>query len=392
MKDALILEHKTYISARRAAEITGYTSDYVGQLCRAGKIESKIVARSWFVLEESLLKHKLINDEVKTNKKTAKKRRALRAQAALPQIPGVQFISKNEIQVGVALLPEKTQENIPVKIIAPIVVPIKKDTEVKSDIKIIKEKEIETPFLPLLTKSGKDVSVKFVPYRFSMRSTKGAPLVHVAAFELHPVAQKISRKNLADKKSTETTKVSKRSATTSRNISASAIALHPRESFAGNFAAVALLLIVIAGGGFFMMKSSFAPIAQNFTTSGQASIGSVTKDIIDSVARGFNGVTHKIAMFLGIDSSSSKNNGTLAVNNSNPSNEDLGFSGIAVVPSTNSSEKDELVKERIRASFSDEVKVQPDKSGTAGVITPVFKKATKDNFVYVLVPIQETRQ
>lgn len=371
MKDALILEHKTYISARRAAELTGYTSDYVGQLCRAGKIESKIVARSWFVLEESLLKHKLINDEVKTNKKTAKKRRALKAQAALPQIPGVQFISKDEIQVGVVLLPERAQE----KIVAPIVsaiVPVKK--------------EIESPFLPVLQKSVREVPVKFVPYRFSMRSTKGAPLVHVAAFELHPVSQKVSKKSEA----------------TSRKISgsANAIAINSRESFLGNFAAITLLLIVIAGGGFFMMQSPLTTIARNAALSEQASVASIAKDIIDSVARGFGGVTHKLAIFFGIDSASSKNtNGTFAVNSGTngansdvPTNEDLGFSGIAVVPSTNSPEKDELVKDRIRATFSDEVKVNPDQSGTAGVITPVFKKATKDNFVYVLVPIQETRQ
>lgn len=35
-----------------------YTTDYIGQLCRAGKVESKLIGRAWFVSEDSLLSHK----------------------------------------------------------------------------------------------------------------------------------------------------------------------------------------------------------------------------------------------------------------------------------------------------------------------------------------------
>ncbi len=35
-----------------------YTTDYIGQLCRGGKVESKLIGRAWFVNEESLLQHK----------------------------------------------------------------------------------------------------------------------------------------------------------------------------------------------------------------------------------------------------------------------------------------------------------------------------------------------
>ena len=58
MRDDLYLSGKKYISARRAAEITGYTSDYVGQLCRAGKIDATMVGRGWFISQESILLHK----------------------------------------------------------------------------------------------------------------------------------------------------------------------------------------------------------------------------------------------------------------------------------------------------------------------------------------------
>src|SRR3989344_5877927 len=58
MKDTLILEGKNYISARRAAKIINYAQDYIGQLCRAGKLDCRMVGRSWFVTEESLLAHR----------------------------------------------------------------------------------------------------------------------------------------------------------------------------------------------------------------------------------------------------------------------------------------------------------------------------------------------
>lgn len=49
---------KIYISAKRAAEITGYARDYVGQLCREGHVDAKMVGRSWYVYEPSIRAHR----------------------------------------------------------------------------------------------------------------------------------------------------------------------------------------------------------------------------------------------------------------------------------------------------------------------------------------------
>lgn len=393
MKDALILEHKTYISARRAAEITGYTSDYIGQLCRGGKIESKIVGRAWFVLEESLLKHKEINDLVKTNKKTAKKRRALQAQAEIqaqknnfPVIPGINFISKDEIEVGNFLLPERTTVQ------TAQTTPIVSTTSIIPEISVAPKKEISkpqpssfryepvaSPLIPLLRKTvevqearrkEKEISVKFVPAIFSIKE---------AVMKAPKISSEISRASRS-----RSAKIS-----TARSFSGNTIAHNANM----NFAAVVILLALVVGGGFFVMQPSLSKFAS--TSSHEASLVSVSKDILSSIARGWRGVSEKVASVFGIDGDEKKTS-HVAVNAPSPSSEqkseDLGFNGIAVVPSTNSIEKDEAIKDRIRASFSDEVSVHPDKSGTAGVITPVFKKATGDDFVYVLVPIQETIQ
>ena len=61
MNQSLTFDNKKFISAKQAAHLAGYTSDYVGQLCRGGKIEARMVGRSWFVSEQSILDHKVLN-------------------------------------------------------------------------------------------------------------------------------------------------------------------------------------------------------------------------------------------------------------------------------------------------------------------------------------------
>jgi hypothetical protein len=58
MKDSLIIGGRIYISSRRAAEISRYSNDYVGQLCRGGKVPAQMMGRAWFIDQEALLKHK----------------------------------------------------------------------------------------------------------------------------------------------------------------------------------------------------------------------------------------------------------------------------------------------------------------------------------------------
>jgi hypothetical protein len=60
---------KIYISSKRAAEITGYAKDYVGQLCREGHVDAKMVGRSWYVYEPSIRAHRFGKEEESTPEK-----------------------------------------------------------------------------------------------------------------------------------------------------------------------------------------------------------------------------------------------------------------------------------------------------------------------------------
>jgi|GEM_PF-502388 len=56
--DELVVDGEKYISSKRAARLSGYAKDYIGQLCRAGKIEAKMVGRSWYVKESAIKDHR----------------------------------------------------------------------------------------------------------------------------------------------------------------------------------------------------------------------------------------------------------------------------------------------------------------------------------------------
>src|SRR4051812_35165499 len=54
----LTLDGKVYVSSKQAAEMTGYAKDYVGQLCREGRVEARLVGRNWYVLKSAIEEHR----------------------------------------------------------------------------------------------------------------------------------------------------------------------------------------------------------------------------------------------------------------------------------------------------------------------------------------------
>lgn len=56
--DSVTLDGKIYLKATKAAVLVGYTSDYIGQLCRKGTLDAIVLGKTWYVREESLLAHK----------------------------------------------------------------------------------------------------------------------------------------------------------------------------------------------------------------------------------------------------------------------------------------------------------------------------------------------
>ncbi|KKU70588.1 MAG: hypothetical protein UX94_C0004G0052, partial [Parcubacteria group bacterium GW2011_GWA2_47_21] len=79
-KKSLIIKGKKFISAKQAAEMTAYTSDYVGQLCRGQKVEAIRVGKSWYISSESILSHKAENLDWRGGEKAPKGHKVKRVE------------------------------------------------------------------------------------------------------------------------------------------------------------------------------------------------------------------------------------------------------------------------------------------------------------------------
>lgn len=56
--ETITLNGKEYTKVSLLAKKYKYTTDYIGQLCRAEKVDAELVGRTWYVDEDTLKKHK----------------------------------------------------------------------------------------------------------------------------------------------------------------------------------------------------------------------------------------------------------------------------------------------------------------------------------------------
>jgi len=69
--DEILIEEKKFVSSKRAAKMTGYAKDYIGQLCREGRVPARLIGRSWYVLEAAIQDHRFGAEEPERESKTA---------------------------------------------------------------------------------------------------------------------------------------------------------------------------------------------------------------------------------------------------------------------------------------------------------------------------------
>lgn len=65
--DEILIGEKKYVSSKQAAKMTGYAKDYIGQLCREGRVPARLVGRSWYVLESAIQDHRFGNQEAEVH-------------------------------------------------------------------------------------------------------------------------------------------------------------------------------------------------------------------------------------------------------------------------------------------------------------------------------------
>jgi hypothetical protein len=117
--DELIFAGNKYISSKRASKLTGYTTDYIGQICRADKIQCRLVGRNWYINER----------EIERNKKRFKKEQILGNKEQIKAIkyekiePELLYYNNDERSLNPEVSKIYTEEeknnkeNIPIRII-----------------------------------------------------------------------------------------------------------------------------------------------------------------------------------------------------------------------------------------------------------------------------------
>lgn len=100
--DELVIGDQRYISSKRAADITGYAKDYIGQLCREGRVEARLVGRSWYVREAAIKDHRFGAENDSTARVEEKRQDTPeldRYVSEVPKLEATEMTRQDEIEV-----------------------------------------------------------------------------------------------------------------------------------------------------------------------------------------------------------------------------------------------------------------------------------------------------
>lgn len=340
MNSDLYFDGKQYISSSRAAKISGYVNDYIGQLCRDGKLECRMVGRSWYVSLESLISHKESNGgNVKS-----------RARKNIPANTIPEILNSESSKISL----EKVSSRVAIDDEAFITVSNEGD--------ITTADEIEIP-----------VNIFVEPQRQNQDSNSiFSPVVND---NLNPVSVKFTYHNTFEKKFPRLVgltiaflfAVSAFGSLVSSNYQTQLAYKEVANSFEEIFSVISNNNYLFASVSK-NTRSSFDSFAVNFYET-------VNDVLFDTQAQ--------ILVLLGREKVPVDTSPHIA---QAPQNSSDG-QGMVVVPVDEKTNQDAVIA-KIKDSFSDDVQVVPKQDGTSGVITPVFKRATNDNYLYVLVPIK----
>ncbi len=346
MDKELLFEGKKYISAKRVAEIYGYNSDYIGQLCRENLIDAKRVGRVWFVSDEAIKNHKNGGPQNRATELPANfiaiKEAAARTGYSTDYLS---HLCRNE-QVECRMVQDKwfvAEESV---------LRYKESAEQK-----LRERAEALKQENVFIRKNTSLPVQKVSPAMSLATSAAAVDMHseLAFRQSEHNAFAASHGELAHQ-------------------------LFTSLPISGKVAFASIVALIAAGPFLFVSFSQNAPEA---ITRSTASVSGVAENVINAVRETYHTFA---ARFQKVDDR------TVVSNYGVTEADGVGAgdrAGVVVVPSSMNGAADEAVKEYIKNSFSDEARVIPDEKGDSGIIQPVFKSGDEQNYVYVMVPLRE---
>ncbi len=345
MEKELEFNGKIYISSKRGGEITGYTHDYIGQLCRSGKIKGQLVGRTRFVDKESLLAH--------MEKNTGEEERVT---------PAIFFASN-----GAPVTPPVFSSRASIEDTSARKIPIIKKEKTFSQTPIAKEREaivgskrgIPTPYIsktPALFKPELIRRVVLFAVIFSLVSggygylEYGIPKsVLTISFSQNKTLVKEDHRGL----------VAPYTATFSPGFIPGASLQGAVGTSLSEHTLSSFVRVFVKNGIDRLAVGTYRALESSFTFGKERVLGALWKKE------------------------------TLVFNDTPMSLEpSITQSGLVAIPSSGNAASEKEEREKIKEHFSDEVIVIPDETGGAGVIQPVFKSDKDEQYSFVLVPVK----
>lgn len=376
MKDVFIIEGKKYISSRRASEMSDYSSDYIGQLCRSNKLDCKMVGRAWFVTEESIHLHKATISREEANRNRIEN-------------------LKGKKEVSVSNKKDYVQPTVSVKAIVDSTLDTVNKSSVDSEVTKVQINKVKVP-----------ETIPAIKWTITTQSSNGIPSPYIYSNDDRPLLPQLKKKEVVEVKKQEVAKkitkavpvkISEKISVPEikKPISESLIVKSSltylkltREIILQRVIAPALVLVIMFGIGTGTYIAA-DKIENNIPPEFADSAKMVTANVYNGIGSAFlsmkNGYKNVVAFFTSpakLAMEVPKEFGEVTVSKVTPN-------GIVLTSSAGSEAGDDALKSKIKGSFSDEVQISPDNSGTAGVITPVFKDTKGKDFVYVMVPVKD---
>lgn len=286
---SLSIDGGRYISTRQAAELTGYTSDYIGQLARKDKFTSVIIGKARLVDKEELLNYVQENGSDKKKKHTAKARKQ-------------QIEQKQKIA-------ERKQ-----------VVQVRKQEKQKNE--IVEQKES-------IKHEQNDVR------RAEASSFRYTHTQHAAsAAEFGPTQPRV-------------------------------------------LILTAMIAVYTLSFGIFYSLGSSSPFVAVLQNAAPANVSVVRKYVEQLYCSALSllepfGISGCIQEHVRIAEKQTTKS-----------------EGLVVVPKVGSAETAAETIEKVQKSFSDEIRVIPNEDGKSGVIQPVFRDSSDQEYLYIFVPVEE---
>jgi hypothetical protein len=362
MSSVLSFDNKEYIASRDAARDSGYSVDYISKLCRAKKINARLIGKIWFVEKDSLQFFLSHQDRQKTEnqKRLSRERRVdYRARQIEQEVSRVKEAFATKVERALHAFFVRVPALAAASVIVLFVYLFLSGAIVLSDVKNSAQRlaigmEATTHNAFLNTYANTASTLSFVN--------------NLASHD--PNAWEA----LHQKADATVASVKENSEFLGGALGAAA------ETMEGQTAMHSDILVASA-------NVTFGSLSRAVNSFGNE-VYAFALALHDSTVAYVDGVWNRLAFVAPASHEISERPEVNATAPGNASNvPEPASEGMVVVPSAGSSNADAAQVARIQNAFSDKVSVVPSTDGQSGIITPEFRDTKGSDYLYVLVPV-----